>query len=35
MMKIEKTVNILNKRARFEYEILEEYEAGMVLQVQK
>ena len=31
MMKIEKTVNILNKRARFEYEILEEYEAGMVL----
>jgi len=31
MMKIEKTVNILNRRARFEYEILEEYEAGMVL----
>jgi SsrA-binding protein len=30
-MKIEKTVNILNKKARFEYEILEEYEAGMVL----
>jgi SsrA-binding protein len=30
-MKIEKTVNILNRRARFEYEILEEYEAGMVL----
>ena len=25
MMKIEKTVSILNKRARFEYEILEEY----------
>lgn len=31
MMKIEKTVSILNRRARFEYEILEEYEAGMVL----
>jgi SsrA-binding protein len=30
-MKIEKTVNILNRRARFEYEILEEFEAGMVL----
>ncbi len=30
-MKIEKTVNILNKRARFEYEILEQVEAGMVL----
>ncbi len=30
-MKIEKTVTILNKRARFEYEILEEIEAGMVL----
>ena len=30
-MKIEKTVTILNKRARFEYEILEEVEAGMVL----
>ncbi|MFY7815035.1 MAG: SsrA-binding protein, partial [Chryseobacterium taeanense] len=30
-MKIEKTVNIVNRRARFEYEILEEYEAGMVL----
>ena len=30
-MKIEKTINILNKRARFEYEILDEYEAGMVL----
>ena len=26
-----KNVNILNKRARFEYEILEEYEAGIVL----
>lgn len=26
-----KNINILNKRARFEYEILEEYEAGMVL----
>ena len=30
-MKIEKTVNILNKRARFEYELLEEFEAGLVL----
>ncbi|MGC4129310.1 MAG: SsrA-binding protein SmpB [Bergeyella sp.] len=30
-MKIQKTVTILNKRARFEYEILEEAEAGMVL----
>ena len=30
-MKIEKTVNIFNKRARFEYEILDEYEAGVVL----
>ena len=30
-MKIEKTVNIFNKRARFEYEILDEYEAGIVL----
>lgn len=30
-MKIEKTVNILNKRARFEYEILEKIEAGIVL----
>lgn len=30
-MKIEKTVTILNKRARFEYEILEELEAGIVL----
>lgn len=30
-MKIEKTVNILNKRARFEYEILEQIEAGIVL----
>ncbi|HEX9980299.1 MAG TPA: SsrA-binding protein SmpB [Flavobacterium sp.] len=26
-----KTVNILNKRARFDYEILETYTAGMVL----
>ena len=24
-------INILNKRARFEYEILEEYEAGIML----
>lgn len=30
-MKIEKSVNILNKRARFEYEILEQVEAGIVL----
>lgn len=30
-MKIQKTVNILNKRARFEYEISEEIEAGIVL----
>ncbi len=30
-MKIEKTINIFNKRARFEYEILEEHEAGLVL----
>ncbi len=30
-MKIEKSVTILNKRARFEFEILEEIEAGMVL----
>ena len=30
-MKIEKTVNIFNKRARFEYELLDEIEAGMVL----
>lgn len=30
-MKFENNVNIRNKRARFEYEILEEYEAGIVL----
>ncbi|WKS95507.1 SsrA-binding protein SmpB [Riemerella columbina] len=30
-MKIQKTVNILNKRARFEYEILDQLEAGIVL----
>src|SRR5690606_2617444 len=30
-MKIEKSVTILNRRARFEYELLEEAEAGMVL----
>lgn len=30
-MKIQKSVTILNKRARFEYEILEEIEAGLVL----
>lgn len=28
---MQKKINVLNKRARFEYEILEEYEAGMVL----
>lgn len=30
-MKIEKSVNIFNKRARFEYELSEEIEAGIVL----
>lgn len=30
-MKIEKSVNIFNKRARFEYELSDEVEAGMVL----
>ena len=30
-MKIENNVQILNRRARFEYEILEELEAGIVL----
>lgn len=30
-MKIEKNVNIFNKRARYEYELLDQYEAGMVL----
>lgn len=30
-MKIAKSVNIQNKRARFEYEILEQAEAGIVL----
>lgn len=30
-MKIERNVTILNKRARFEYEIIEEVEAGIVL----
>ncbi|MEJ8597913.1 SsrA-binding protein SmpB [Riemerella anatipestifer] len=30
-MKIQKTVSISNKRARFEYEILEQVEAGIVL----
>lgn len=30
-MKIQKTVTILNKRARFEYELSEEVEAGIVL----
>jgi len=28
---MQKTINILNKRARFDYEILETYSAGMVL----
>ena len=30
-MKIEKSINILNKRARFEYELLDSYEAGIQL----
>ena len=30
-MKIERTINILNKRAKFEYEILDQIEAGIVL----
>ena len=30
-MKIERNVTILNKRARFEYEIIEEVDAGIVL----
>lgn len=30
-MKINKEITILNKRARFEYEILDEFEAGIVL----
>lgn len=30
-MKIQKSVNIFNKRARFEYELLDEVEAGLVL----
>ena len=30
-MKIEKNVNILNKRAKFEYEFLEQLEVGIVL----
>ena len=30
-MKIEKSIAIYNKRARFEYELSEEIEAGMVL----
>ncbi|CAM3855872.1 SsrA-binding protein SmpB [Flavobacterium branchiophilum] len=28
---IQKTINILNKRARFDYEIIEKYTAGIVL----
>lgn len=31
MTQNKRNINILNKRARFEYEILEEYEAGVVL----
>lgn len=31
MIQNKRNINILNKRARFEYEILEEYEAGIVL----
>lgn len=30
-MKIEKSITLQNKKARFEYEILEQFEAGMVL----
>lgn len=30
-MKVEKKINIQNKRAKFEYELLEQYEAGIVL----
>ena len=30
-MKINKTINILNKRAKFEFEILDKYIAGIVL----
>jgi len=29
--KMQKTINILNKKAKFEYEILEQYTAGIVL----
>ena len=28
---MQKTINILNKRAKFDYEILERYDAGIVL----
>jgi SsrA-binding protein len=31
MMKFSNNISIANKRARFDYEIIEEYEAGMVL----
>jgi len=31
-MKIKSSINIVNRRARFEYEISEEFEAGIVLQ---
>lgn len=30
-MKIEKNINILNKRAKFEYELIEQLEVGIVL----
>lgn len=30
-LKIEKSVNITNRRARFEYELMDQYEAGIVL----
>lgn len=30
-MKINKTINILNKKAKFEFEILDKYQAGIVL----
>ena len=31
MVLMQKTVNILNKRAKFDYEILDRYTAGIVL----
>lgn len=30
-MKLQKNINIQNKRARFEYELIEQFEAGIVL----